>query len=501
MSPFDLWPLALLSITTFLAVLTENRQRPWFESFLYCFFFGLGQYAVGASWLYESVHVFGGASVALAILMVGAFVLFYAVGFALFMSLSWFFSVSTVNRHMQLGLAVLLWVYWEVILLEDAFVISFPWLLVGYAFIDTWLAYFAPVGSVLLVSFMALVSCAALTYVRSSIYGVAVFAVIWVAGWGLSTVEWTRPAEEISVALVQGNVSLSEKWAEDGFRHAWQLHTTLTVEHAQDADVVVWPESALPVYDDQVRSHLRLFANEIEGTLIAGLFSRDRVRDEKYNSMIAVGNDPVRMALHYKNKLVPFGEYLPLGFISEPIARYLQMPMADLSPGPRNRDKHGRTFHTPAGPIGAYICYEIAYPNIVRQVDFNAGATFLLNMSEDDWFGTSLGPSQHMQIARMRALETGRYLVRATSTGITAIVNPRGEIEAKLDQGEQGVLRSNISKMEGMTWSNHLLILQRMEVLWFLSVIFGLIGWRQHRDAKELGEPPNPSDGEVTDQS
>lgn len=486
LSPFDLWPLALISITAFLYILVENRGDKWFRRFLNCLAYGVGQYAVGVSWLYESLHVFGNATPSIAVLFVAVFVAVYAVGFALLMSAA---PVRGDDKSHSLVLLVFMWLLWEYFLQLDGLVFSFPWLLIGYAFIDTWLASFATLGGVTAVSLLAIVSCACLLLFRESVLAIVIFTLIWLGGWTLSQYDWTDAREEISVALVQGNLSLHEKWKEDGFQRALQTHTDLTVNYANDVDFVVWPEGALPVYDDQVRSHLRLVAEQIEGTLITGLFSRDLLLGEYYNSAAALRKDSPHISVHFKNKLVPFGEYLPLRSLTGPIADRLQMPMANLSPGPSLKRGTDRSFLFPGAHIGMYICYEIAYPSIVRSVDFKNGADFLLTISEDGWFGTTLGPAQHMQIARMRALETGRYLIRATSTGITAIVNPKGQIESRLIQQEADVLRGTIDKMEGMTLSNYLGSRSNSSSLWVVSVALLLLSWRKNRkDAVELKE-------------
>ena len=489
LSPFDLWPSALVSITAFLYVLLNNNQDNWIRRFLNCLCYGIGQYAVGVSWLYESLHVFGNASPWLAALFVAVFVVVYASGFALFLSATPIRSVDKMDNFDKihaLFMLIFFWMVWEAFLQLEALVVSFPWLLIGYAFIDTWLASYAPVGGVALVSLVAVVSCATLLFIRESALAIVVFVLVWLSGWTLSHMEWTEEGDEISVALVQGNVSLHDKWKENGFQEAFQTHTDLTVKYASEVDFVVWPEGALPVYDDQVRSHLRFVAEQIEGTLITGLFSRDMLLGEYYNSVAALRKDQPNVSLHFKNHLVPFGEYLPLRSITKPVAERLQMPMANLSPGPLRHTRADRSFSIPGAHIGLYICYEIAYPNIVRRADFQVGADFLLTISEDGWFGTSLGPAQHMQIARMRALETGRYLVRATSTGITAIVNPKGQIESRLIPHEADVLRGTIYKMEGTTFSNYLRS-DISAIAFFMSGLLLLLELRRNRkNAREL---------------
>jgi apolipoprotein N-acyltransferase len=277
----------------------------------------------------------------------------------------------------------------------------------------------------------------------------AALVLMWAgAGW-LGMVKWTEPAgDALKVALVQGNMPQDKKWLPEMRRPTLERYLTLTREH-WDADLIVWPESALPGLRDSFDGFIGGLAREARANnshVVFGVPVLDRESLELFNSVFVVGqsNGNGEMVYH-KRHLVPFGEYLPFDSLIRPLSELLGLPVADFNPGPDTQPLLEAAGHR----LGVSVCYEIAFGNeIVKALP---EADVLVTVSNDAWFGTSIGPHQHMQMARARALETGRYLLRATNTGITAIVAPDGVIESRARQFEVQVLEGEIFPMEGMT--------------------------------------------------
>jgi apolipoprotein N-acyltransferase len=285
--------------------------------------------------------------------------------------------------------------------------------------------------------------------------------VIWAIAFGCHQLTWTVPTDEkLSVALVQGNVAQMMRWDPAQVSNIVYTYRTLT-QQALTSNIVVWPEGAIPI---PLPLSLPLFkemseiakANNV--ALISGVPAQLADQEHYYNSLLAVGvagmsdggcdNYEKPGCIYYKEHLVPFGEYVPLEKVLRGLIGFFNIPMSSFVSGPSNQ-----------GPLVAHeyrfapaICYEIAYPLFVQQMSKNAD--FILTVSNDTWFGESIGPVQHLQIAQFRALENGKYVIRATNTGFTAIIEPNRAIQAIAPAFEANVLTGTVTKMQGQTpWS------------------------------------------------
>jgi len=274
---------------------------------------------------------------------------------------------------------------------------------------------------------------------------VGAIAAVLITGGLLRGVSWSEDiGAEIKVALVQGNIPQDQKWLPSMRQPTLDRYLTLSRRH-WDADLVVWPESAVPGIFHRMRSFIDSLDEEARRNrtqVLLGIPAVDPAAGKFTNSVIVVGSGD---GMYHKRHLVPFGEYLPLDSLLRPLTEAAGIPVSNFSPGPKKQ-----TLLNAAGyPIALSLCYEIAFGNeIVRDLP---QARFLVTVSNDAWFGTSIGPHQHFEIARVRALETGRFLLRATNTGITAIVGPDGGVRAKLAQFETGVLEGEITPRSGAT--------------------------------------------------
>jgi apolipoprotein N-acyltransferase len=282
---------------------------------------------------------------------------------------------------------------------------------------------------------------------------VVALLVLWAGGLGLQHLAWTEPAgESIRVSLLQANIPQAEKWLRSMRIPSLNLYLEMTAS-VPDSKIVVWPETAVPAYDSEVESllleplHTQL--REEKRDVLLGIVAGSK-NQPYYNAMQSLGISG--RDEYHKRHLVPFGEYLPFDRWTRPVLDFLRIPMSDFSPG-----GDGKPLVTLAGyPVGVDICYEDAYGDeIIRALP---EAALLINASNDAWFGDSLAPHQHLEIARMRALETGRFLLRATNTGISAVIDDRGRILQQSPQFERSVLSYDVVPMRGVTpfasWGN-----------------------------------------------
>jgi apolipoprotein N-acyltransferase len=272
---------------------------------------------------------------------------------------------------------------------------------------------------------------------------IALVILLWGAGWWLQGVTWVQPrGTALTVALVQANIPQSVKWDPDSFRSTLDLYRELSAPHWQHSDIVFWPEAAIPAFYSNVQDYFDSqaeLAARFGHTLIAGVPSR-APSGAAYNSAIALGNGS---GFYHKQHLVPFGEYVPLEQLLRGAIQFFDLPMSDFAAGPNAQ----APLHAGATSFAPYICYEVVYGDLVR----HARADVLLTLSNDAWFGHSIGPLQHLQMAQMRALELGRYMVRATGNGVTALIDERGRITARALQFERTVLTGSIQPFTGLT--------------------------------------------------
>ena len=457
LAPYDLWPLTLVSAAGLYWVLTREGARPLRDGW----FFGVGKYGLGASWIYVSIHEYGDAAPPLAAFLVAVFV----AGMALFPAVAaWLF----VRFRPTNATVVAIWFATVWVLLEwllTWFLTGFPWLFAGYAMLDTPLEALAPVGGVLLVSFAAVLTAACLVGWRKWTSW-AVAALPWIAAWLVADVVWTESGAAHRVALVQGDIPQEVKWEPDAGM-IFERYASLSAPF-WDRDLVLWPEAVFYAGTGAAGSFLSAMSERAEGALVLGVvIGEDAPGGAKYyNAAVATG---AGNGVYRKQRLAPFGDFVPFEGILRGLIGFFDLPMSGLSPGepgqPPLRGANGIM-------LGMAICYEIAYPELVRHRA--KGADALVTLSNDTWFGESIGPLQHMQIARMRALENGRYVLRATNNGVTAIVDESGRVTAALPQFEPGVLTGVFRRATGATpFSRFGSILVVAPLMLFLVVVIG----------------------------
>ena len=424
------------------------KCRPWQAARL-GYVFGLSYFGSSIYWVYFSLHDYGGASVGFAMLATILFVALLALYYAVLGWLVAYYSRYLSNSFLCLLLYPSLWVLFEY--LRSSLLTGFPWNLLGQALVDSpfsgVLAIFGVFGGSWLIVFTS-VWIRDLWYRRQTIPTgrLAGLAVILVLAGGSGFIVWTHPqGQEIKVGIVQSGIPQGVKFDPKKMRDIIQTHRNLT-EDLADSDLVVWSETAIPAYYQQLEEDLILplwrTIKEAGGkSLLIGAFVQDQQTNAVYNSLVNVGETP---QIYHKRHLVPFGEYVPLRSLLEIFNRYIMIPMSDLSPG-----KERPLLEIDGRQVGVSICYEAAFGSELVQA--LPEATYLVNVSNDSWFGDSIAPHQHLQIARARAIETGRDMIRATSTGISAVIDYNGFILARSDQFKEATLVSRIQPRAGLT--------------------------------------------------
>ncbi|MHB0777417.1 apolipoprotein N-acyltransferase [Halomonas sp. WWR20] len=434
-APFYLWWLGPIAVGLTYAGL--HRLTPG-QAALHGWSYGLGLFGSGTSWVYVSIHDYGYTGVPLAVLLTAllaaSLALFYAVTF-------WLYRRIAGPRLGFLSFAGI-WVLGEV--LRTYLFTGFPWLLLGSAHVDSPLAPWAPVGGVYLLTLItALTGTLGAEALHRRWWSVLPLAVLWLIPLLLPN-NWTTPAgSPVQVALLQGNLPQLSKWTVEGQRMAANTYTRLTREQGDDVDLIIWPETALPMLDHEARPILeRLQATlDPDTALLTGIVQRDAA-GRYYNAVVGVGDVEGE---YRKEHLVPFGEYLPLESLLRGVIAFFDLPMSSFSSGVADP----RPLHAAGINLGIAICYEIIYPDLVARRARDADV--LLTVSNDTWFGRSIGPLQHLQMARLRAKENGRYVLRATSNGVTAIIDPRGRTTAVAPQFEATSLVGEVTSMTGTT--------------------------------------------------
>lgn len=449
-APFAAFPVPILALTSLFAIVA--RQRSFQAAALAGFAFGVGMFGAGVSWIYVSLHQYGGLTVAAAAIATMLFCAFLALFTTFASALGWL--VRRESRALYFFAMPSIWVTAE--LLRASLFTGFPWLAVGYSQVpDSPLAGFAPVIGVYGISAIVAASASALAYLisvptpnRVRLWFIATLCVVWGGGTVLQQVTWTTASgDPIPVSLVQGNIAQDLKW------QPAQLQSTLNVYRSlieqSTGKLIVTPETALPLFADQIppayRQHLAELARDRKADIIVGVVERtvDNADRRYYNSAVSLGSSPEQT--YHKRHLVPFGEYIPAKPLLGWALNILQIPLNDMSAG----GPAPSVLSLASGKVAVNICFEDVFGEELTSA--LPQASLLVNMSNLAWFGDSLAIPQHLQIAQMRALETGRYMLRATNTGATAVINERGHVVTQAPPHHPTTLNAMAQGYTGMT--------------------------------------------------
>jgi apolipoprotein N-acyltransferase len=411
------------------------------------FWFGAALFGAGTWWIFTAVHEFGQAPAWLAAFLVAALLAikgaYYALLGYVLVRIAPDPSPARSLLLVPAGWTLLEW-------LRGWLFTGFPWLQLGYAQSDSLLAPLATVGGIHLVTFATVVTAGAIIVIfhqgRRRVAAVALAAAFWAAGWLLSGGEWTRPeGEPVSVALLQGAIPQDEKWLRENRAATLEKYRALNRE-ALGARIIVWPESAIPVLAHEAEVYLAGIRAESQAQgsdVLVGLLDFDMETGEIRNGLLSLGADGE--GWYYKRRLVPFGEFFPVPDAVRRWMRLQSLPYYDMTPGA----EYQAPLEAGGERLAATICYEDAYG--ADQLAALPASTLLVNVTNNAWFGDSAAPHQQLQMARFRALEAGRWLMRATSNGITAVIAPDGTVTERIPQFEAGILESEVQPRTGLT--------------------------------------------------
>ena len=482
-APFSFFPVPLLTLC--LLLWQWRRAAGPREAALIGFAYGVGFFVCGVSWVYVSLHEFGAMPAPLAAVATLLFCAFLALFPALAGAI---IAASRVAAGAKLALvAPAVWTFIE--WMRGWILTGFPWLALGYSQIPASpLAGYTPVLGVYGVTLATAVSAGLIAVLWQSkdeggrmkaegaplepSFGFSfiphpssfilriivhpssfILLALWLGGWGLQHIQWTQPAgEAVTVSLIQGNVPQDLKWRPERVRATLDDYRRLAL--SAPAQLIVLPETALPLFLEHVPrdylDELAAHARRNGGDILIGVPER-QPGGHYYNTVVSIGASQTQF--YRKSHLVPFGEFIPLRPVLAWIVSVLSIPLQDFSAGPLNP----RPLAVAGQRVAVNICYEDAFgEEIIRQLPH---ATLLVNVSNVAWFGRSIAPQQHLQISQARALETGRYMLRATNTGMTAIVNPRGAVEKYAPEFTRAVVTHTVQGFDGATpyarWGNY----------------------------------------------
>jgi apolipoprotein N-acyltransferase len=445
-APYGWWLIALLAPAALFALIRglPPRRAGWTGAA-----FGIGLFAFGTYWLYTCLHVFGLVPVWLTLILQTVFVAAMSVYVAALCYLANRFWLKAGAIRDWLVLPTL-WVLLE--WLRGWFLSGFPWLSAGYAMIDSPLAGWAPLFGVYGVTWAAVLISIGLNVVfmpgvslsrRAS--GVAVAAALALIPL-LMPHNWTHATgPPIAVAAVQGAVPQDQKWQAKNRDLTMQRYLRLTGQ-AWGAQLIIWPEAALPALSTQLQDYLhqlKELGHAHAADFAIGLVDYLPETKQYFNGILVLGD--AGNGWYYKRHLVPYGEYFPVPAFVRSWLRLMSLPYDDFTAGSADQPP----LMAAGQKLGMTICFEDAFGS--QQLKALRQATLLVNVTNNAWYGDSTAPHQHLQIARMRALEAGRFEVRAANDGITAVIDPHGKIVAQAAQFEEAVLRADVQPMSGLT--------------------------------------------------
>ena len=463
-------PIALAGLVILLLSSASAHRSAWLG-----LSFGIALFGAGVSWIYVSLHDFGGMPMPLAIIAMVLLCTFLA----LFPSaVGWVQKMSRVSPAVAaIVLIPALWVIADWV--RSWIFTGFPWLALGYSQVP-----YSPLSGFM--PLLGVYGVSGLVAMSGGLLGLAVFArdwrwllalaALWGVGYALQQVHWTSPAgAPLEVSLLQGNITQDRKFQEGELERTMALYRAMTLRSS--SRLIIQPESSLPILRRQTpEGYLQELANHARrnsGDVLIGMFF-EGAPEQYFNTMFSFGTAPEQQ--YRKHHLVPFGEFIPLRpLFGQLIEEILHIPMSDQSRGPARQEP----LAVAGQQVAVNICYEDVFgEELIVQLP---KATLLVNVSNDAWFGRSIGPQQHLQISQARALESGRYMLRATNTGVTAFIDERGHVLSRSEEFVTTALDGTAQGFSGATpyvrWGNAAA----------LSLAFGSIaaalasGWRRQR--------------------
>ncbi|WP_410473711.1 apolipoprotein N-acyltransferase [Guyparkeria sp. TX1] len=476
-APFAFWPAAVIAPAILFALI--RRCGPG-RALRLGWWFGLGQFGLGVSWVYESFTLFGGIVAPLAVMVTALFVM----GLAVYPAVAAWLAVRITPRADWPSRAAAFVASWVLIEALRAWLFGgFPWLNLGISQVDGpligWLPVIGEYGITAILLTLAIILWRLSNRVskhgpdwRRWLGPVGLLVFVPLASLPLHSLEWSEPTgQSLSIGVVQGNIAQMQKFDPEFFQRTLSIYRDLT-DSLPEVDLVLWPETAIPrVIDDlpDLRAELDALARDRDFSLLAGTFERDET-GRYYNSLLGF---PDSVGGYRKRHLVPFGEYFPLRGLIERMPWLFQVPMSDLSPGGADQPP----LRVGELTLGASICFEADFSRDIRASI--PSADILVTVSNDSWFGDSFSPHQHLQMARARAIEFRRPMIRATNTGISAVIDADGQVRETLGTGKQGILVADVTPRRGATPVAHWGAWPTLAAMLVVLILAGWFAWRR----------------------
>lgn len=450
-APFSQWYLVFIVLPLSFYLLAYVSLKVTWSAW----WFGLGYFGAGVSWIHVSIAEFGGlpliASAFLMLLLSGYLAIFPTLAFKLLANI-------LKPKYWPLGIGFV-WLLMEY--LRAHLLTGFPWLSIGYSQASSPLSHLLPILGEIGLSALIVIVCTSIAIgfaQKRYLLATIPFFIILVASLSIRHIEWTKTTgEHRTVALIQGNIPQSMRFQPERDKPTMEKYLRLN-ENYWDHDIIIWPEAAVPrleVMATEYLSYLDKKATQTNTGLITGVVDYNLTSDIAHNSLLALGIDNITNTTPYeylhskrfsKHHLLPIGEFVPFEVLLRPLAPIFDLPMSSFTRGDYVQANlvAGNTHFVPA------ICFEIAFPKQVA-ANITADSNMIVTVSNDAWFGDSHGPHQHLQIAQVRAKEFGLPVMRATNNGVTAAINHKGEIIGQLPQFIDDSLSVKVELVTGQT--------------------------------------------------
>lgn len=470
-APFHYSLLAFFSYTGLLLLIADKTIK---QAAIIGLCWGIGYFSSGVHWVYISIKQYGELPTIIALLILALLILYlsiYPLIFSLLLRLFRKFAPAYSIKQLVF-LAPVIWQFTE--FLRGYILGGFSWLQFGYSQIDSPLKGLFPLIGIDGVNITFSCLCGLLAYLSYHLFctiqnkkltlakmhffnASIALLVVYFAPLLFSLTSWTHPdhSRQVNIALIQGNIAQSLKWNRTQLNQTLTTYYSLTNSVIKSNDIVIWPEAAITDLETEQQLYLKdidHIARENNSSVAVGIIDLKYQQDnyDIYNSLIVLGDKkPYQYPTsnrYLKHHLVPFGEYIPLQSLLEPISSLLNIPMSSMSSGSKIQKPlimQGLKFTT-------VICYEAILSDLVLK-NFHSDSDFILTVSNDAWFGDSIGPWQHLQMVQARALEFGRNVIRSTNNGITAFIDSHGNIIKQAPQFETTTLSMKLSPSQGLT--------------------------------------------------
>ena len=434
-APFSIKFLIFISYGYLIRLLISNNNGVFWKVFCW----GLGHWGLGMSWIIVSVYYYGETTIAMSsiiyILLVVILTLIFTSPLLILKSA---LSFTKINNN-----------FFSVLFISSIFTISefsryfflngVPWLIPGNIFLDTISQNIYPIFGVTAASFFIYFMCALFIVYSNNKISYVSAAILIISLLPFSPADETK--DGIKVSIVQPASDPFLKYEDNYYLKIEDNLNKLIDTVSKDSELVVLPEAELPYSQNSIRFINFLKNTEISEKIILGVW---KYEDAKlYNAIFSPRYNEAYKKIH----LVPFGEYIPFIEGLRGIINFFDLPMSNVSHGSQLQENIRILDNI---PISSPICFDIAFPNTVRKM--NKSSLLMINVSNDTWFGNSIGPYHHLSIARVRSIENNRYTIRATNDGISAIISNKGTIVTLLDKGKSGILEGNVKLIKNSTF-------------------------------------------------